>query len=66
MLIGQVLSTNSAQQQVINNRNNTSNQSNQHIINSNTNQNSKNNEIDMIQKAIKAMQQEINNLKTKK
>lgn len=68
MLIGQILSTNSAQQQVINNRTNQSNTSNQHIINSNTNQNSNtnNNEIEIMQKAIRAIQQEIDNLKTKK
>lgn len=68
MLIGQVLSTNSAQQQVINNRTNQSNSSNQHIINSDINQNSQtnNNEIEMMQKAIKAIEQEINNLKSKK
>lgn len=67
MLIGQVLSTNSAQQQVINNRTNQSNSSNQHIINSNINQNSQtNNEIEMMQKAINVIQKEINNLKTKK
>jgi hypothetical protein len=68
MLIGQVLSTNSAQQQVINNKTNQSNSTNQHIINSNSNQtsNQNNNEIEMMQKVIKAMQQEINNLKAKK
>lgn len=68
MLIGQVLCTNSAQQQVTNNRTNTSTNQNQHTINSNTrpNQNSNNpnnNEIEMIKKVIRAMQQEIDNLK---
>lgn len=33
MLVGQALCTNSAQQQVLNNRNKTSNESNRHIIN---------------------------------
>lgn len=73
MLIGQVLSTNSAQQQVLNNRNSTSNTSNQHTINSNARINENindtnihddiNNQINMINKVIKAMQQEIDNLK---
>lgn len=57
MLIGQVLCTNSAQQQVINNRNGTSNTSNQHILNDDENQ------IEMMNKVIKAMQTEIENLK---
>lgn len=70
MLIGQVLSTNSAQQQVINNKANTSTNQNQHTINSNirpnqnpNNSNNNNNEIEMIKKVIRAMQQEIDNLK---
>ena len=79
MLIGQILCTNSAQQQVINNRTNQSNQTNEHTINSNkknnnqneTNPNQKsnvnqddiNNQIKMIKKVIDAMQKEINNLK---
>lgn len=35
MMIGQAMCTNSAQQQVLNNRNNTSNRTNEHIINDN-------------------------------
>ncbi len=74
MLIGQTLSTNSGQQQLINNRNNTSNGSNEHTVNSNINkeginsnngfnQNDINIQINMINKVIKAMQKEIDNLK---
>ncbi len=33
MLVGQLLSTNSAQQQLLNNRNKTSNSTNRHIVN---------------------------------
>lgn len=63
MLIGQILCTNSAQQQVINNRNGTSNSSNQHTVNSdNLNINE---QINMMQKTIDAIQKQINNLKTK-
>ena len=70
MLIGQVLCTNSAQQQVLNNRTGQSNQKNRHIINDdNIKQSSSENisvdeQIKMMQKVIDAMQQEINNLKT--
>ncbi len=55
MLIGQVLCTNASQQQVINNRTNTSNASNQHIINDNN--------IDLLKKVVNTMEKEINNLK---
>lgn len=67
MLIGQILCTNSAQQQVINNRNNTSSNTNKHTINSNNsaNNNDIENQINMLKKIINAMQIEINNLKTK-
>lgn len=60
MLIGQVLCTNSAQQQVINNRTGTSTTSNQHIINDTFGSDYT---INNIEKVIKAMQQEINNIK---
>ena len=43
MMVGQALCTNSAQQQVLNNRNQTSNSSNAHIINDNNLQQSVNN-----------------------
>lgn len=49
MLIGQVLSTNASQQQVINNYNNTSNNSNQHIVNNN----------DAIKKSVKIINENI-------
>lgn len=68
MLIGQVLCTNSAQQQVINNRTNKSNTSNQHVINDTfgsdfTNRSDTNAQIQMIERIVKAMEQELNNLK---
>lgn len=63
MLIGQILCTNSAQQQVINNKNNTSTNQNMHTINSNTKESEKINEIEMMKKVIKALEQEINNIK---
>ena len=68
MLIGQVLCTNSAQQQVINNRTNKSNISNQHVINNTfgsdfTNRSDTNTQIQMIERIVKAMEQELNNLK---
>lgn len=71
MLIGQVLCTNSAQQQVLNNRSGTSNSTNRHIINDDnlsqtsqsTDENDVNEQIEMIKKVINAMQQEIANLK---
>ncbi|MCI9435107.1 MAG: hypothetical protein HFI86_07560 [Bacilli bacterium] len=74
MLVGQLLSTNSAQQQLLNNRNGTSNSSNRHVVNDdNLNNNSQNinelyveQQIIMMQKVINAIQQEINNLKEKK
>ncbi len=71
MLIGQVLCTNSAQQQVLNNRTGQSNSTNRHVINDdnlkddNKTVNSKNNvqeQIDMMNKVIKALQQQINDL----
>ena len=69
MLIGQVLCTNSAQQQVINNRKNVSNASNRHIINDdNINATSSDNideQIKMIKKVVDAMNVEIENLKSK-
>ena len=43
MLVGQTLSTNAGQQQLLNNRNNTSNNYNSHIINDNNLRNSANN-----------------------
>lgn len=60
MLIGQVLCTNSAQQQVLNNRNRTSNSSTQHIINDSFGSDYT---AENIEKVIKAMQQELENLK---
>lgn len=71
MLIGQVLCTNSAQQQVLNNRAGTSNSANRHVINDDnlaqtsksTDENEINEQIEMIKKVINAMQQEIQNLK---
>ena len=60
MLIGQVLCTNSAQQQVINNRNETSNKSNQHIINDTFDSDYT---VENIEKVIRALRQEIDNLK---
>lgn len=74
MLVGQLLSTNSAQQQLLNNRNGSSNSTNRHVINDdNLNNDSQNNsqsdiekQIIMMQKVIDAMQKEINNLKEKK
>lgn len=63
MLIGQVLCTNSSQQQVINNRTGTSSTSNQHIINDTFGSDYT---VKKINKVINAMKQEINNLKTNK
>lgn len=62
MLIGQVLCTNSAQQQVINNRTKKHNSSNEHIINDDG-VDDIHNQINMINKIIKAMEKEIDNLK---
>ncbi|NLC93134.1 MAG: hypothetical protein GX677_06715 [Treponema sp.] len=68
MLIGQVLCTNSAQQQVINNRTGKSNSSNNHIINDNNlnNEDEYDEQINMLKKIIDAMSVEIENLKQKK
>ena len=72
MLVGQLLSTNAGQQQLLNNRNGTSNSANRHIINDENLKNdyqSNNNveqQIVMMQKVINAMQQEISNLKEKR
>lgn len=68
MLIGQVLCTNSAQQQVINNRTKKSNTSNQHVINDTfgsdfANRSDTNAQIQMIERIVKAMEQELSNLK---
>lgn len=64
MLIGQVLCTNSAQQQVINNRTSQSNIGNQHIINDSYGSDYNNqNQVEMIEKIIKAMETELNNIK---
>lgn len=65
MLLAQVLCTNAAQQQVINTANNKGNIG-PHIINDNTTQNNSNDvdsQIQMMQRAINALQQEINSLK---
>lgn len=67
MLIGQVLSTNSAQQQVLNNRTHTSNRSNRHVINDSFGEDYENNDdieqqMAMLKRAIEKMRQEINNL----
>lgn len=51
MLVGQALCTNASQQQVINNKNNNSNQSNSHIINDND-----------IKDSAKNIKKEINNI----
>lgn len=56
MLIGQVLCTNSSQQQVLNNRNGSSSSFNEHIINDNDSQ------INMINKVIKGMEKGIEKL----
>lgn len=67
MLVGQVLCTNSAQQQVINNRTGKSTQQNQHVINdtfgSDFSTDDVNEQINNINKIIKAMQEEVENLK---
>lgn len=63
MLIGQVLCTNSAQQQVLNNRSGTSTTSNQHIVHDNGGASNSEEQIEMLNKVIKAMQEEISNLK---
>ncbi len=56
MLIGQVLCTNSAQQQVLNNRNHTSNPTNEHIINDNIG-------VDDLQNILQKMREELNKFK---
>lgn len=64
MLIGQVLSTNSAQQQVLNNRNGTSNKENEHIINDTIGSDTITQEqIKMLEKIKKAIDEHINSLK---
>ncbi len=73
MMIGQVLCTNSAQQQVLNNNNNKSNGTNNSVVNGYPNNDFNNNDnkqissntqqqINRINKVIRAMQQEIDNL----
>lgn len=57
MLVGQVLCSNAAQQQVLNNRSGQSDSSNEHIVNNNPDQ------INMLKKAVGAMNSEIDNLK---
>lgn len=71
MLIGQVLCTNSAQQQVLNNRSGSSNQNNRHVINDDNlinmfksnNKEEIDDQINMMKKVINALEKEINNLK---
>ena len=65
MLIGQVLCTNSAQQQVINNRTGKSNSGNKHVINDD-NLGNESDQIEMLKKVVDAMNIEIENLKQKK
>ncbi len=73
MMIGQVLCTNSAQQQVLNNNNNKSNGTNNSVVNGYPSNDFNNNDnkqissntqqqINRINKVIRAMQQEIDNL----
>lgn len=54
MMIGQVLCTNSAQQQVINNRNNNDNNDGDHVINSNDSS------FESLRKSINTIDQELN------
>ena len=61
MLLAQVLCTNAAQQQLINNRTNNSTGNNSHIVNDN--QNNSPNQIEMLEKTIDALRKEIINLK---
>ena len=56
MLIGQVLSTNASQQQVVNNAKKISNQSNSHIVNDN------NLDIDDLRKAVDIINQKLSEL----
>lgn len=67
MLVGQTLCSNSAQQQVLNNRNNTATKENSHTINDSIGEDSSNKEIkeqiNNMNKIINAMNQEIANLK---
>lgn len=69
MLIGQVLCTNSAQQQVINNRTGNSTLQNQHVINDTFGSDFSNEDINAgiedLNNVIQAMQKEIDILKTK-
>lgn len=57
MLVGQILCTNAAQQQVLNRNNNTNNADTNAIINSDD-------QIVMMQRVIDALKQEIDNLKS--
>lgn len=57
MLLAQVLCTNASQQQLLNNRNNTSNNQNSHIINDN------NISMDNLNEILTKIQEEINNIK---
>jgi len=71
MLIGQVLCTNSAQQQVLNNKSGNSNQDNRHIVNDDNlknmfkDDNDVDNQIKMMKKVIDTLEKEITNLKGK-
>lgn len=56
MLVGQVLATNASQQQVINNKNNFSNNSNTHIVNDNDL-----NDINSLKKAVEIINNKLNN-----
>ena len=63
MLLAQVLCTNASQQQVLNNRSNQSTNQNSHIINDNNLNMTHSEQIERLEKIIKAMQKEIDNLK---
>jgi hypothetical protein len=60
MLVGQVLSTNASQQQVINNANKTSNNSNTHIVNDNNLDS--NYDLESLKRAVNIINQKLNNL----
>lgn len=70
MLVGQVLCTNSAQQQVLNNRNQTSDKTNEHIINdtlgSDYQGNTRDEQISSLQKIIDSINEELTHLKANK
>ncbi len=70
MLVGQVLCTNSAQQQVLNNRNKTSNQTNQHIINDTLGRDYQNSseqeQINMLQRVVDSINEELSRIKANK